>query len=240
MTNIELKTVEESLRTKTFTQETSPLSRLNFDFAPFKEKTFIQWLNFFNQQNNNPNHQVLEIGGGPQLIAAQEILSGFPYLTLFEIELRPISQELLEKNRRGNFKFFNLGFSEALENPSLKEEKFVLIFAHNVLSHLPNPFFIVEQGYQLLAEGGILFVNDLMIYKEVWEEIVAYLQEKKYSFSWKTNNISSSLQKKGIISVSFTVEKKQLNLIFPIQEGNDLTDFSGQPLGPKEYFFSNS
>ncbi len=229
-----LKEAEENLKDKTFTQEKSPLSHLDLDFAPFNEKSFCQWLDFFNRAGG----QILEIGGGPELIAAQEILSRFPNLSLFEIELRTILEAILKKIKSGKFQLINQGFSDVIQNPDFQNQRFHLIFAHNLLSHLPNPFFIIERGYQLLTDGGILFVNDLLIYEEQWEKIVAYLQ--KYSFSWKIKKTPNNLRKKGIVSVSLTIQRNQPDLIFPVKEGNRLTDFTGQPLGPKEYFFGNN
>jgi len=58
----------------------------------------------------------------------------------------------LQKTSR--YDLFQKGFSEAIEELE-KKPCFSIIFAHNVLNHLPNPFFIIEQSWPFLQDGGI-------------------------------------------------------------------------------------
>lgn len=234
-----LSEVEEELPRIVFTQERSKLTDLNHDFSSFQGKDFLNWLNYFSEKEKK--FRVLEIGGGVDQVAAKELLKKFGNLYLIEVEKRRIDEELrLFLESSGRYFLFQNGFSEVLEELKRKQ-KFEMIFLHNVLLHLPNPFFIIEQCFQLLNEGGLLFVNGILIYEEEWERIVKYLTQQRYAFSFKKEKVSSTLQKKGIISVSFTLQRKKSDQFFwlPIREGNWLKDYEGRQLSVKEIFFAN-
>lgn len=234
----QLQHIEERLKESTFTQETTELNQLNQDFSPFNGKSFKTWLEELNEKGKE---LILEIGGGKEQIAAQQILTQFPQIILWEIELRPVNEETRQELLSfKNYQLFQMGFSQALDEPELNQKKFSLIFAHNVLNHLPNPFFVIENCYQLLKDEGILFVNEILIYEEEWEKIAIFLQEQGYQFSWKKNKTPSSLIKKGIISVALTIIKNQREIHFPLDQGQLLTDFQGKPLAPFEYFFNQN
>ena len=79
-----------------------------------------------------------------------------------------------------------------------------------------------------------------MIYKEEWEKIVNFLEKNGFQFSFKYEVVSSSLTKKGIVSVSFTIIKNREDFDLPLKEGEDLTDFEGRVLVPKEFFFNDA
>ena len=87
MNNLEaLRQKEQKLPNLNFTQENSPLTKINEDFSPIGDKSFSQWLDFFSQNSNGYGFSVLEIGGGVNQVAASQILERFPNLYLFEVE----------------------------------------------------------------------------------------------------------------------------------------------------------
>lgn len=237
MNNLEaLRQKEEILPALTFTQEDSSLRKINEDFASIWGKTFYQWLDFFSKNTNGCDLSVLEIGGGINQVAASQILEQFSSLHFFEIEKRRVNDQLRENlQKTSRYHLFQEGFSEAIEKLE-KKSIFSIIFAHNVLNHLPNPFFIIEQSWRLLQNGGIFFANEILIYQEEWEKIANFLEENGFRFSFKYGVVSSSLVKKGIVSVSFTIIKDREDFDLPLKEGKDLTDFEGRLLGPKEVF----
>jgi len=238
MNNLEaLRQKEQKLPAFTFTKENSLLTEINEDFSPIGGKSFSQWLDFFSQNSNGCGFSILEIGGGVSQVAASQILERFPNLYLFEVEKREVDNQVrknLQKTSR--YHLFQKGFSEAIEELE-KKPCFLIIFAHNVLNHLPNPFFIIKQSWPFLQDGGIFFANEILIYKEEWEKIVNFLEKNGFQFSFRYGVISSSLIKKGIVSVSFTIIKNREDFDLPLKEGKDLTDFEGRVLGPKEFFF---
>jgi len=241
MNNLEaLKQKEKKLLAFTFTQENSPLAKINEDFSPIGGKSFSQWLDFFSKNSNGCGFSVLEIGGGVSQVAASQILEQFPNLNLFEVEKREVDDQVrknLQKTSR--YHLFQKGFSEAIEELG-KKAYFAIIFAHNVLNHLPNPFFIIEQSWPFLQDGGIFFANGVLIYQEEWEKIVNFLEKNGFQFSFRYESVSSFLTKKGIVSVSFTIIRDREDFDLPLKEGEDLTDFEGQVLGPKEFFFNGT
>lgn len=241
MNNLEaLRQKEKKLPDLTFTQENSPLTKINEDFSPIGGKSFSQWLDFFSQNSNGYGFSVLEIGGGVNQVAASQILERFPNLYLFEVEKRKVDYQVrknLQKTSR--YHLFQKGFSEAIEELE-KKPCFSIIFAHNVLNHLPNPFFIIEQSWPFLQNGGIFFANGVLIYQEEWEKIVNFLEKNGFQFSFRYELVSSFLRKKGIVSVSFTIIKNREDFDLPLKEGEDLTDFEGRVLGPKEFFFNGA
>jgi len=191
---------------------------------------------FFSKNSNGYGFSVLEIGGGVSQVAASQILERFPNLYLFEVEKREVDDQVRKKlQKTSRYHLFQKGFSEAIEELG-KNACFSIIFAHNVLNHLPNPFFIIEQSWPFLQDGGIFFANEILIYKEEWEKIVNFLEKNGFQFSFKYEVVSSSLTKKGIVSVSFTIIKNREDFDLPLKEGEDLTDFEGRVLGPKEFF----
>lgn len=107
------------------------------------------------------------------------------------------------------------------------------------MPHLPDPFFLLEKCFVLLAEEGLLFVNGLLIYEEEFRKIVDYLQKQGFHFSFYKEQTLTQLRKKGIISVSLTIKKDKQNekLNLPIQLGDFLTDFPGVKLSVREVFF---
>lgn len=230
----ELVSVEEKLPFFTFSQEKSSLGKINSNFSPFEEKDFLDWLNYLFETKERV--EILEVGGGVNLVAAAELLDRFGNFYLTEIEKREINDRVRENFPRDRFNLYQNGFSEAVTQ--LGEKKFDVIFLHNVLPHLPNPFFILEKCFGLLAENGLLFVNGILIYKEEWEKIIDYLQKEGYQFSFYEEEAPSELRKKGIISVSLTIKKdnQHENLTLPIKLGDFLTDFSGARIGVKEVF----
>jgi len=241
MNNLEaLKQKEEKLPAFTFTQENSSLKKINEDFSSIGGKNFSQWLDFFSQNSNGYGFSVLEIGGGVNQVGASQILEQFPNLNLFEVEKREVDDQVrknLQKTSR--YHLFQKGFSEAIEELG-KKPCFAIIFAHNVLNHLPNPFFIIGQSWQFLQNGGIFFANGVLIYQEEWEKIVNFLEKNGFQFSFGYESVSSFLIKKGIVSVSFTIIKDREDFDLPLKEGEDLTDFEGRVLGPKEFFFNGT
>jgi len=241
MNNLEaLKQKEKKLAAFTFTQENSPLTKINEDFSSIGSKSFSQWLDFFSKNSNGYGFSVLEIGGGVNQVVASQILERFSNLNLFEVEKREVDDQVrknLQKTSR--YHLFQKGFSEAIKELE-KKPCFAIVFAHNVLNHLPNPFFIIEQSWQFLQNGGIFFANEILIYQEEWEKIVNFLEKNGFQFSFKYGVVSSSFTKKGIVSVSFTIIKDREDFDLPLKEGEDLTDFEGQVIGPKEFFFNGA
>lgn len=230
---IELQAKEIVLPQITFTQERSSLSNLNSDFARFENKDFLAYLR--DLSGNKEKLSVLEIGGGVEQVAARELLEHFPNLYLTGIEIRQLDQDAESSlQRTGRFTLLSKGFSQAQED--LGERRFDVIFLHNVLQHLPNPFFVIEQCYRFLDNDGILFVNGILIYEEEWKKIAEFLTLKGYKFSYNKWSVDSSLLKKGIISVSLTLRKNpeydDLNL--PLQEGDFLSDYEGNSLAVRE------
>jgi len=240
MNNLEsLRQKEKELPTLVFTQENSSLRKLDDDFASIAGKNFYQWLDFFSKESNSCGFSVLEIGGGINQVAAGQILEQFPNLYLFEIEKRKIIKGVKDNLKNtGRYHLYQKGFSEVIEELGRKP-RFVIIFAHNVLNHLSNPFFIIEQSWKLLQEGGIFFANEILIYQEEWEKIVNFLEKNGFKFSFRYGTVTLSLTKKGIVSVSFTIvkDKNSSDFNLPLKEGENLNDFEGRPLGPKEIFF---
>lgn len=241
MNNLEaLRQKEEKLPDLTFTQENSPLTKINEDFSPIGGKSFSQWLDFFSKNSNGYGFSVLEIGGGVNQVAASQILERFPNLYLFEVEKREVDYKVRKKlQKTSRYYLFQKGFSEAIEELE-KKPCFSIIFAHNVLNHLPNPFFIIEQSWPFLQNGGIFFANGVLIYQEEWEKIVNFLEKNGFQFSFRYEAVPSFLTKKGIVSVSFTIIKNRKDFDLPLKEGEDLTDFEGRALGPKEFFFNGA
>jgi len=237
MNNLEaLRQKEQKLPDLTFTQENSLLTKINEDFSPIGGKSFSQWLDFFSKNSNGCGFSVLEIGGGVNQVAAKEILDQFSTLHLVEVEKREVDDQVRKKLKKtSRYHLFQKGFSEAIKELG-KKPCFAIVFAHNVLNHLPNPFFIIEQSWPFLQNGGIFFANEILIYKEEWEKIVNFLEKNGFQFSFKYGVVSSSLTKKGIVSVSFTIIKDREDFDLPLKEGEDLTDFEGRVLGPKEIF----
>lgn len=234
----ELSHIEGGLPKLVFTQEQSSLSEINSHFSPFQGSDFLSWLNWLSSQKERV--EVLELGGGIKLVAASELLESFRNLYLTEIEKRNVEWPVREKLQRDNRLFlYQTGFSETFNK--LTEKRFDVIFIHNVLLHLLNPFFILEKCFGLLVEGGLLFVNGILIYREVWVKIVRYLQEKNYQFSFNEEELRADLRKKGLISVSLTIKKSKQdeNLVLPIKSGDFLTDFFGNLLPTREIFFSD-
>jgi hypothetical protein len=95
MNNLEaLKQKEKKLAAFTFTQENSPLTKINEDFSSIGGKSFSQWLDFFSKNSNGYGFSVLEIGGGVNQVAAKEILDQFSTLHLVEIEKREVDDQV--------------------------------------------------------------------------------------------------------------------------------------------------
>lgn len=234
----ELIATEKQLKDKKFTQEESNLNDLNRDFSDINGIDFINWLKIL---NSSKGKDILEIGGGRKQVVAIQILTQFPELNLFEIELKPIEEDTLyQLSQTGHYYLFNKGFSQIITNLKSSEKKFSLIFAHNLLQHLPDPFYIIEECYRLLEKNGLLFFNGLLIYEEEWEKINNFLREKGYQFSFKKIDVPSYLKKKGIISISLTMIKKDQELSIPLIRGKELTDFYGNKIGSYEIFFENN
>ncbi len=111
----------------------------------------------------------MEIGGGINLTAAQELLRQFGNLFLTEVETRRTGESVkntLTETKR--FFFLPGGFSAVIRD--LEREKFDIVFFHNVLPHLPNPFLILEKSFNLLNNEGLLFANGVLIYEEGWKK----------------------------------------------------------------------
>lgn len=236
LTNLAL--VEKQLPELTFTQEQSNLSQLNEDFAPFLGKNFCQWLEKFSEDKDR--FQVLEIGGGVDQVAARQLLKEFGNLYLTEVEKREVRAEVRRNfEASGRCQLYQNGFSEVVDD---LPGGYDIIFLHNVLNHLPNPFFILQRCYSLLADEGILFVNEILIYEEEWEKIEHYLKEGDYKFSYQKAPVSSAYQKKGIASLSLTILKDEEHNDFslPLREGEYLSDFEGRKLPVKEIFYDGS
>jgi CRISPR/Cas system Type II protein with McrA/HNH and RuvC-like nuclease domain len=89
----------------------------------------------------------------------------------------------------------------------------------------------------VFAKWQNFFANGVLIYQEEWKKIVNFLEKNGLQFSFRYGVISSSLIKKGIVSVSFTIIKNREDFDLPLKEGKDLTDFEARVLGPKEFFF---
>jgi len=101
----------------------------------------------------------------------------------------------LQKTSR--YDLFQKGFSEAIEELE-KKPCFSIIFAHNVLNHLSKPFFIIEQSWPFLQDGGIFFANGVLIYQEEWKKIVNFLEENGFQFSFRYESVSSFFKKKEL------------------------------------------
>ena len=213
------------------------MTKINEDFSPIGGKSFSQWLDFFSKNINGYGFSVLEIGGGVNQVAAKEILDQFSTLHLVEVEKKIDDQVRRKLEETSRYRLFQKGFSEAIEELE-KKPCFSIIFAHNVLNHLPNPFFIIEQSWPFLQDGGIFFANGVLIYQEEWGKIVNFLEENGFQFSFRYELVSSFLRKKEIVSVIFTIIKNREDFDLPLKEGEDLTDFEGRVLGPKEFFFN--
>jgi SAM-dependent methyltransferase len=233
---IELRNQEMVLSQKTFTQERSSLSDLNNDFAEIDNKNFLSYLR--DLSDNKEKLLVLEIGGGVEQVAARELLNFFPNLYLTGIEMRQLDHDAESSlQRTGRFTLLSKGFSQAQDD--LRERRFDVIYLHNVLQHLPNPFFIIEQCYRLLDDQGILFVNGILIYEDEWRKIAEFLNWKGCKFFHKKVSVARPLLKKGISSVSLSLSKNaehdDLNL--PLEEGDLLSDYEGSRLGVREIRF---
>jgi SAM-dependent methyltransferase len=233
---IELRKREERISNAIFTLEKSRLFDLNSDFARFENNDFLAYLR--DLSGNKEKLSVLEIGGGVQQVAARELLNLFPNLYLTGIEMRQLDQEAKsDLQRTGRFTLLSKGFSQAQDD--LKERRFDVIYLHNVLQHLPSPFFMIEQCYRFLDDDGILFVNGILIYEDEWRKILEFLNRKGCKFFHKEGSVNSSLLKKGIISVSLSLRKNaehdDLNL--PLEEGDFLSDYEGNRLAVREIRF---
>lgn len=71
------------------------------------------------------------------------------------------------------------------------------------------------------------------------KKIESYLKKNNYQFSFRTEETSSPLRKKGTTSVSLTFRRNSDNdsLILPLTLGEYLTDFEGKMFGSREIFF---
>lgn len=224
--------IEDRLPYLVFTQENTPLSQVDRDFSELNGKRFIEWL----EQVAKDNGKVLELGGGPNQVAALEILRKYPQLEFTEIEGRPLTPKALNELRsfpnshtiRG--KMSDIG-------KVLREQKFNLIFAHNVFEHQENPFSIIESAYGLLNQEGVMFGNRIIVFREVWEEIEQRLKEKGVVFCSTQSNPPRDMLKAGITYINLAIQKNTLPLRFPVQQGNTfLTDYSGQSLNTFEFY----
>ena len=92
----------------------------------------------------------------------------------------------------------------------------------------------------VFAKWRNFFANGVLIYQEEWEKIVNFLEKNGFKFSFRYEAVPSSLMKKGIVSVSFTIIKNREDFDLPLKEGEDLTDFEGKVIGPKEFFFNGT
>ncbi len=233
-----LALVEKQLPELTFTQEQCDLSQLNKDFAPFLEKNFYQWFEKFAKERRS--FQVLEIGGGVDQVAARQLLEKFGNLYLTEVEKRKVKAEVKRDfETSGRCQLYQNGFSEVVD---ILPGGYDIIFLHNVLNNLPNPLFILQRCYSLLANKGILFVNEILIYEEEWEKIEQYLEKRGYKFSYQKAPVPSAYQKKGIVSLSVTILKDEEHNDFslPLREGEYLSDFEGKKLPIREIFYDGS
>jgi 2-polyprenyl-3-methyl-5-hydroxy-6-metoxy-1,4-benzoquinol methylase len=129
---------------------------------------------FFSKNSNGYGFSVLEIGGGVNQVAASQILERFANLNFVEFEKRKIDDKVRRKlEETSHYHLFKKGFFEAIEELG-KNACFSIIFAHNVLNHLPNPFFIIEQSWPFLQDGGIFFANGVLIYQEEWKKLLIF------------------------------------------------------------------
>jgi hypothetical protein len=170
-------------------------------------------------------------------VAARQLLEKFGNLFLTEVEKREVRVEVRRNfEASGRCQLYQNGFSEVVDN---LPGGYNIIFLHNVLNHLPNPFFILQRCYSLLANEGILFVNGILIYEEEWEKIEQYLKERDYKFSYQKAPVSSAYQKKGIVSISVTIlkDEKHNDFSLPLREGGYLSDFEGRKLPVREIFY---
>ncbi len=233
----ELSAVEDRLPGLFFTKEDSSLAQLNRSFPDFLGRPFEDWVRILAARKGG---SILEVGGGPNQVAAREIMARYPGAHFTAIERRPLSDEAAAdlSGHLDNFRYHQAGFSEA--GDLLDENAYRLIFAHNVVEHLPNPFYFVEEAHnRYLRLGGLLFVNNIPVYQDVWEKVRDHLEKREYRLNWSTTMPESVKAKKGIISVNLAMERA-MPVSFPVREGDRfMTDFYGHPMATREFFYQN-
>lgn len=209
----ELEILERQLPFKQFTRERSSLAEIDLDFPSLTGYSFIAWLNRFSSQGGL---SILEVGGGPVQRAVREILGRLPESRFVGLDIRPLAPETSQElSKYTGYGFIQAGISKMAQ--MLDDDKFRVIFAHNLADHLPNPFYFVESAYDFLTGDGILFINKIPIYQEVAEKIQSNLERRDVVFSLSMIFPPSELVKANIMYVSLAIKRTTSYLRFPIK-----------------------
>lgn len=214
LAELELRRVERKLRFKTFNKdkERSPLYNVNNDFPSLSGKTFIDWVTDFNTKGQL---SILEIGGGTHQRVARDILGKYPKSLYVGLERRAILSEIKkELEKYAGYKFIQAGMSRM--HRKLADQRFNIIFAHNLAENLPNPFYVIEQVYDFLRPCGILWMNNILIYGDEWGKITQDMTSKHIVMNTAIDYTQKELLKVGIVYAHLALQRTEDSIKFPI------------------------
>ena len=233
----ELRLQEASLAERRFSQEDSTLSRIDYDFPPVDNQTFIKVIS---ERFKQTGFSILELGGGISQRVAIEIVSKFPEIRYVGLDKRKLQPDAISRlTESDNYRFVQTGVSEL--STLFPTKDFNIIFAHNVGKHMPNPFYMLELAYPLLKPNGLFYTNHIPLYKNEWQKITLYLNDQYPGMlSAITYQAPSPLTKAGIIQVSLAIEKVQDELHLPLTIGEKyIEDTEGVFYDTHEIFFAD-
>lgn len=209
-----------------YTYEKSTLGELSKNFPHLEDKGFEQWIAYFDEIEDV---RALEFGGGPDQVAARQILERYPHIEQYiGYDARPLSEVGQQVPTRFPSYRFERGGLSSFDAERVKQSPVDIAFAHNVAEHVPHPFQLMQQLYETLAPGGVLFINGIPLYREVAEDVMSAWRRDNNQIEYQTPIPERDLLKSGVVKLNVAVRKKSDTIFIPSVTDIPLRDFSGR------------
>jgi SAM-dependent methyltransferase len=215
----------------TYTKEQSTIGELSTNFPLVEGKTFLQWLDV---ATKGKDANILEFGGGRNQVAASEILhiyDGVASYVGYDIRLPSEEGKALEREFP-QYKFIQKGLADFHSEERTGVD---VAFAHNVADHVPHPFQLVEGLYDVLQPGGLLYMNNILLYQEVARELVGQWRNEGYAVHANVRSPQRDLLRSGVVALDVGVRKTKDTIFVPPVTDTPLQDFTGRSLPTLAY-----
>src|SRR5581483_7571903 len=195
-----------------YQRERSTLSDVSKSFPTFQGRDFSGWLAQITQYNNAA---IFEFGGGQKQVAAREIIAYFPkverYVAYEAKALDPNASDILTDTR---FQYIQGGIAD-FDTKKTGENTFDIAFAHDVATHLPHPFGLLENLHAITKYDGLVFMDGILIDARIANYVIGHWSNLGYTVAHTIRDTYSDLSRRGIVKLDLVLQKTKEKLVTP-------------------------